>query len=79
MKGKILLLLCFATVNLFAQDSTTTTVDTSKVITPKKNWSNHSAAKEVFYGQRLINAKTVEVLKKGVMAFTVVHTFGDIA
>src|SRR4029079_11994956 len=36
-------------------------------------------ALRIFYGQRLINAKTVEVLPKGAMAFTVVHTFGNIA
>lgn len=33
----------------------------------------------VFYSQRLINANTVEVLKKGFLEFKVIHNFGDIA
>ncbi len=34
---------------------------------------------KVFYSQRLINANTVEVLKKGYLEFKVIHNFGDIA
>ena len=34
---------------------------------------------KVFYSQRLINANTVEVLKKGHLEFKVIHNFGDIA
>ncbi|MFI5187340.1 MAG: DUF5777 family beta-barrel protein [Chitinophagales bacterium] len=84
MKGKILLFFCFATIKLFAQNDTTraksdTIVDISKEVTNKKKWSDNKQSTEVFYGQRLINTKTVEVLHKGVMAFTVIHTFGDIA
>lgn len=33
---------------------------------------------KVFYSQRLINANTVEVLKKGYLEFKVIHNFGDI-
>jgi len=33
----------------------------------------------VFHSQKLINAKTVEVLKKGILDFNVTHNFGDIA
>lgn len=33
----------------------------------------------VFYSQKLINANTVEVLKKGILEFKVVHNFGDVA
>lgn len=81
MKGKILLLLCFITLKLSAQTDTssTTVTDTSNKLTVKKNGSVNNSAVEVFYGQRLIDAKTVEVLRKGVMAFTIIHTFGDIA
>jgi hypothetical protein len=33
----------------------------------------------IFYSQKLINANTVEVLRKGILEFKVVHNFGDIA
>mgnify|MGYP000902747390 CR=1 FL=1 len=33
----------------------------------------------VFYSQKIINANTVEVLKKGILEFKVVHNFGDAA
>ena len=81
MKGRILLLSCFVTFRLSAQTDTTatTTIDTASKVTPKKNWTGNHSAVEVFYGQRLIDAKTVEILRKGTMAFTVIHTFGDIA
>lgn len=34
---------------------------------------------KVFYAQRVINTKSVEVLRKGVLEFNVAHSFGDIA
>jgi hypothetical protein len=77
MKGKFLLICCFATLRLFAQNDTTV-VDLSKEENGKK-WAGDESTLKVFYAQRLIDAKTVEVLHKGVMAFTVIHTFGDIA
>lgn len=77
MKGKFLLLFCFTTLRIFAQTDTTV-VDISKEVSNKKK-SSEKESQKVFYGQRLINARTVEVLHKGVMAFTIVHTFGDIA
>jgi len=77
MKGKFLLLFCFTTLRIFAQTDTTV-VDISKEV-PTKKRSSEKESQKVFYGQRLINAKTVEVLRKGVMAFTIVHSFGDIA
>ena len=84
MKGKFLLLSCLIALKIFAQnDSTvvrdTSVVDASKEMNKKKKWVDDESSVKVFYGQRLINAKTVEVLHKGVMAFTVVHAFGDIA
>ena len=84
MKGKILFLLCIASLQLFAQNDTTrikndtTVVNLSDKESEKNKWSDN-AITPVFYGQRLINTKTVEILQKGVMAFTVIHTFGDVA
>lgn len=34
---------------------------------------------KVFYSQKVINTKTVEVVRKGIMEFNVSHSFGDIA
>jgi len=84
MKGKLLLLGCFVTLKLFAQnDSTvvkdTTVVDISGEIGNNKKWSGDQSSLKIFYGQRLINANTVEVLRKGVMEFRVIHNFYDIA
>ena len=77
MKGKMWLLFCIITLKLSAQNDTV--VNISDEIKNEKKISEEKPVPEVFYGQRLITAKTVEVLHKGVMAFTVVHTFGDIA
>src|SRR5438477_1395133 len=84
MKGKFLLLSCFIALKIIAQNDSTVVRDTSvvnasKETDNKKKWRQDEPALRVFYGQRLINSKTVEVLHKGVMAFTVVHAFGDIA
>src|SRR5205814_9810978 len=77
MKATLLLICCFVTLELFAQNETTV-VDISKDI-DKKKWSNDESTIKVFYGQRLFNAKMVEVLHKGVMAFIVILTFVDIS
>lgn len=83
MKGKLLLLCCFTTLKLLAQKDSSVVKDTvvniSNELTNQNKNNKHSSSQEVFYGQRLINTKTVEVLRKGVMAFTVIHAFGDIA
>ena len=78
MKGRFLLLCCLISLKIFAQNDTTGNADVSKE-TNKKKWPGDETALRIFYGQRLIDAKTVEVLPKGIMAFTVVHTFGDVA
>ena len=78
MKGKFLLLCCFIAVKIFAQNDSAVNTKVSNQAT-KKKWPGDETALRIFYGQRLINAKTVEVLPKGAMAFTVVHTFGNIA
>jgi len=77
MKGKFLLFCCFIAVNLSAQNDSTGKAVSSQ--TNKKKWPGDESALRIFYGQRLITAKTVEILPKGSMAFTVVHTFGNIA
>jgi len=78
MKGRFLLVCCFIAVNIFAQNDSTGSANATKQ-SNKKKWPGDETAVRIFYGQRLINAKTVEVLPKGAMAFTIVHTFGDIA
>src|SRR6478752_5233154 len=77
MKGKFLLLCFFIAARMFAQNDSTANANTADQTNKKKRAETETAT--VFYGQRLINAKTVEVLHKGAMAFTVVHTFGDVA
>jgi hypothetical protein len=77
MKGTMWLLFCLITLKLSAQNDTV--VNINDEVKNEEKWSEEKPAPEVFYGRRLITAKTVEVLHKGVMAFTVVHTFGDIA
>ncbi len=77
MKGRFLLLCCLISLKIFAQNDTTGAAVSKE--TNKKKWPGDETAIRIFYGQRLITAKTVEVLPKGAMAFTVVHTFGDIA
>src|SRR5215470_19689356 len=76
MKYKFLLVFCVMSLQLFAQNDTT--VDISSELNAKKNWNDQDELK-IFFGQRLINANTVEVLHKGVMEFRVIHNFEDIA
>jgi len=78
MKGKLLLLCCIISLKIFAQNDSTRNASASNQ-TVKKKWPGDETALRVFYSQRLITAKTVEVLPKGAMAFTIVHNFGDIA
>ena len=70
MKKLLLLLFCFTAIQLFAQNDTINIIEDKKVEVPPI---------KVFYSQKLINAKTVEVLRKGVLDFTVSHNFGDIS
>lgn len=66
-------LLCFyslSCITLSAQDEQVI------IKTPKKA---ERPATKVFYSQKIINTRTVEVLRKGVMEFSVAHSFGDIA
>lgn len=77
MRKMFLIYSCLLALSVSAQD------DTVVVLTPIIDNSSNSKpfkpATKVFYSQSLINAKTVEVLRRGVMEFRVNHTFGDIA
>ena len=55
--------------NSFAQE------DSVSIKTPQ---NAEGIATKVFYSQKVINTKSVEVLKKGVLEFNVAHNFGDI-
>lgn len=78
MKSKLVLFFFLACLRLHAQNDTTV-VDISKDLENQKKPAEEVPALKVFYGQRLINANTVEVLRKGVMEFRVIHNFSDIA
>ncbi|HET9747581.1 MAG TPA: DUF5777 family beta-barrel protein, partial [Chitinophagaceae bacterium] len=47
-----------------------------QIMTPKKT---EPSPVKVFYSQKVINTKSAEVLRKGVLEFNVAHNFGDIA
>lgn len=47
-----------------------------QINTPKKA---EASPVKVFYSQKVINTKSVEVLRKGVLEFNVAHSFGDVA
>lgn len=64
MKQTLLPFFLFLSVKIFAQ------ADVAKKTAPPV---------KIFYSQKLINAKTTEVLGKGILAFEVTHNFGDIA
>jgi hypothetical protein len=70
MKLFMSFILFLAFINSSAQD------EQVMIRTPQKE---EGTATKVFYSQRVINAKTVQVLPKGVLEFNVSHNFGDIA
>ena len=70
MKHTLIIILIFSFINSLAQE------DTTIIRTPRKA---EGIATKVFYSQKLINTKTVEVLPKGILDFSVTHNFGDIA
>ena len=69
MKQFIFFTALFVSVSSLAQE------DSIAIITPQKE---EGTATKVFYSQKVINTKSVEVLKKGVLEFNVAHNFGDI-
>jgi len=62
-----------AGMHLYAQN------DTSAIIMTETENTNIKLPVKIFNAQKLINANTVEMLKKGHMEFKVLHNFGDIA
>src|SRR5262245_24869218 len=82
MKRTVLVISLFISLKVFSQtDTTAKRVDTTIVEIPDTTIiaSANEEGYKVFYSQRLINSKTAEVLRKGIMAFSVIHNFGDIA
>jgi len=71
MKRSLSFGLLFIVINSLAQEDSTIIIKT-----PIKA---EGADTKVFYSQKLINTKTVEVLRKGILEFNVAHNFGDIA
>ncbi len=70
MRQLFLCILFFAFTGLVAQDEQVI------INTPKKE---NAPATKIFYSQKIINTKSVEVLRKGIMEFNVSHAFGDVA
>jgi hypothetical protein len=70
MKRSLLFGLLFIVINSIAQDETTI------IKTPVKEDAINT---KVFYSQKAINTKTVEVHPKGIMDFSIDHYFGDLA
>jgi hypothetical protein len=69
MKRFLSIILLIAFINTSAQEEQVV------IKTPMKE---EGTATKVFYSQKAINTKTVQVLPKGVLEFNVSHNFGDI-
>ena len=69
MKQLLFFVAIFVSINSFAQE------DSVAIRTPQKE---EGTPAKIFYSQRVINTKSVEVLRKGVLEFNVAHNFGDI-
>ena len=70
MKPVLLLFLYMITVAGYAQNETVTIIP--------ENEEEKSATK-IFYSQKVINTKSTEILSRGIMEFSVAHSFGDVA
>lgn len=70
MKRLFFILFVFGFIESRAQE------EQVQINTPKKE---DAPATKVFHSQRVINTKSVEVLKKGILEFNVAHNFGDVA
>jgi hypothetical protein len=69
MKRSLFFVLLFIVINSFGQETTIIKTPTKPEFTNTK----------VFYSQKVINSKSVEVHPKGIMDFSIDHYFGDIA
>lgn len=76
MQKIVLLFSILISGSVFAQEDSAVTKLMSSMDGKEKQTGE---ATKVFYSQKLINANTVEVLKKGILEFKVVHNFGDVA
>ena len=76
MRKLALLFLTFVVANVFAQEDSAVTKLMASMDETKPSAQQPV---KIFYSQKLINANTVEVLRKGMLEFKVVHNFGDIA
>jgi len=80
MKKNILFFCFLITLKAFSQNDTSVVVDISKDMNKKSSQEKEEKpGMKVFYSQRLINANTVEVLRKGMLDFNVTHFFSDVA
>jgi hypothetical protein len=70
MKRSLLFGLLLIVISSIAQEETTI------IATPAKEEATDT---KVFYSQKAINTKTVEVHRKGIMEFSIDHYFGDLA
>ncbi|HKC35661.1 MAG TPA: DUF5777 family beta-barrel protein [Chitinophagaceae bacterium] len=70
MRYSFFIALLFACINCLSQE------DTTIIKTPQQPEGTYT---KVFYSQKVINTKSVETLRKGVLEFNVSHNFGDIA
>jgi hypothetical protein len=68
MKRSLFFVLIFTFINSFGQETTIIKTPTKSEFTNTK----------VFYAQKVINSKSVEVHPKGIMDFSIDHYFGDI-
>ena len=73
MKKILLVIGLIQTFAVFSQE------DTTIVMLNTESNVEEVIPVKVFYSQALINAKTVEILRKGVLEFRVSHNFGDLA
>ena len=71
MKQLLFFFFCLAFITSVAQEEQVI------IKTPRK--TKEMPTFKIFYSQKLINTKTVETLRKGIMEFSVAHSFGDIA
>jgi Membrane bound beta barrel domain (DUF5777) len=75
MQKFVLSFLILTSCQLFAQEDTAVT----NLMNSMDEKKPAGIPVKTFYSQKLINANTTEVLKKGILEFKVVHNFGDIA
>lgn len=69
MRKIFFILLCIIVISAKSQNEQVI------IKTPKKE---AGTATKVFYGQKLINTKSVQVLSKGILEFNVAHSFDDV-